>query len=173
MDLENAIIQLKNQGAAILSLAKDLSDAEARWKPAPEEWSILEVLNHLVDEERYDFRRHLHHILFTPDEPWPEIAPQEWVVEKKYNQQSLDQTRNNFKSEREKSIEWLKNLTDPNWEKTTKLPWGILSAGDMLASWLAHDLLHLRQLVELHYQLTILKSQPFKVDYAGKWVVLK
>jgi hypothetical protein len=39
----------------------------------------------------------------------------------------------------------------------------------MLASWLAHDLLHLRQLIELRYQLTKSNSTPFNVDYAGKW----
>lgn len=169
MNLENAVRQLGHQGKAILSLGKALSDEQARWKPAPEEWSILEVLNHLVDEEQLDFRRHLHHILFTPDEPWPKIAPQDWVVEKKYNQQSLAQTLNNFKSEREKSLEWLKSLGDIDWGKSIELSWGNLSAGDMLASWLAHDLLHLRQLIELHYQLTKSSSTPFCVDYAGQW----
>lgn len=169
MNLKNAITQLENQGKAILSLGKDLTNEQARWKPGPEEWSVLEVLNHLGDEEELDFRQHLHHILFTPDEPWPKIAPQEWVFEKKYNQQALDKTLNNFKSERQKSLEWLKSLTDPDWKKTVQLPWGNLSAGDMLASWLAHDLLHLRQLVELRYQLTKSSSAPFNQDYAGKW----
>lgn len=169
MNLENAVRQLDQQGKVISSLGTDLSDEQARWKPAPEDWSILEVLNHLVDEEKLDFRRHLHHILSTPDEPWPKIAPQDWVVEKNYNQQSLAQTNDNFKSERKKSLEWLKSLGDPEWSKSIELSWGKLSAGDMLASWLAHDLLHLRQLIELRYQLTKSSSTPFSIDYAGKW----
>ena len=169
MNLENAITQLRNQRTAILSMGRDLSNEQARWKPGAEDWSILEVLNHLVDEERLDFRRHLDHILFTPNEPWPKIAPQDWVLKKKYNQQALDQTLVNFEFERNKSIEWLMTLTDIDWTMTTQLPWGTLSAGDMLASWLAHDLLHLRQLVELRYQLTQSDSLPFSVEYAGKW----
>ena len=169
MNLENKTTQLENQGNAILLLGKDLTTEQARWKPSPEDWSILEVLNHLVDEDKFDFRRHLNHILFTPNEPWPRISPQDWVVAKKYNLLALDQTLDNFKSERENSIEWLKSLTDPDWEKTIKMPWGDLSAGDMLVSWLAHDLLHLRQLVALRYQLTDMESKPFNVDYAGKW----
>lgn len=67
MNLNDAISQLEHQGSAIISLGKGISMAQARWKPSPEDWSILEVLNHLVDEETLDFRRHLHHILFTPD----------------------------------------------------------------------------------------------------------
>lgn len=169
MDLEFAISQLQSQNKAILSLAEGLSIEQARWKPQSEDWSVLEVLNHLADEERLDFRRHLDHILFTPDYPWPEIAPQAWVIEKKYNQHRLDQTLNDFKFEREESLSWLSGLNNPNWDVVVQLPWGKISAGDMLASWLAHDLLHIRQLVELRYQLTLAKSLPYRVAYAGKW----
>ncbi len=169
MNLEKAVKQLNSQGKAILALGKGLSIEQARWKPGPEDWSILEVLNHLVDEEQLDFRRHLHHILYTPQEPWPEIAPQDWVIAKKYNLLGLDQTLKNFKSEREKSIDWLNSLNNPDWNLSIKLSWGKLSAGDMLASWLAHDLLHLRQLVDLRYHLTNSDSMPFNIDYAGKW----
>jgi len=169
MNLDKSVQQLENQGKAILALGKDLSIEQARWKPGPEDWSILEVLNHLVDEEQLDFRRHLDHILYTPQEPWPKITPQDWVIAKKYNLLGLDQTLDNFKSEREKSIDWLNSLANPDWNMSIKLSWGKLSAGDMLASWLAHDLLHLRQLTALRFQLTKSGSAPFNVDYAGKW----
>jgi hypothetical protein len=39
----------------------------------------------------------------------------------------------------------------------------------MFAAWVAHDLLHVRQLVELHYAYTVERNQPFLVDYAGGW----
>ena len=40
---------------------------------------------------------------------------------------------------------------------------------DLLASWVAHDLLHMRQLVELHWVYTIHQLEPYKVEYAGQW----
>lgn len=169
MEAEKAVEQLRYQGQAILALTGGLSEVEARNKPDPENWSILEVLNHLVDEEILDFRRHLGHILFTPDQPWPEIDPEGWVTEKNYNKFRLDETIQNFKAEREKSIAWLLGLSQPDWDAAISMPWGALSAGDMLSSWLAHDLLHLRQLVELRYQLTKNQCHPFDVTYAGKW----
>ena len=169
MNLDKSIIQLQTQGKAITALVKDLSIEDARWKPGPEDWSVLEVLNHLVDEEQLDFRRHLDHILFNPKAPWPEIAPQDWVIDKKYNQRELDQTLKAFKSERKKSISWLESLDQPDWEKKVQLPWGELSAGDLLASWLAHDLLHIRQLTALRYNLTLSHSLPYRIEYAGKW----
>jgi len=169
MNLEKCISQLENQGKAILALVHDLQIEQARWKPSPEDWSILEVLNHLVDEEQLDFRRHLHHILFTPDDAWPEIDPQSWIIAKKYNLSDLIKTLENFKSERDQSISWLAELKAPNWDATIQMAWGKLSAGDMMASWLAHDLLHLRQLVDLHYHLTLTNNFPYQVEYAGKW----
>ncbi|MBG0784585.1 MAG: DinB family protein [Anaerolineaceae bacterium] len=169
MDLQKAISQLTEQSQAILTLGAGFSLAEARWKPDPESWSVLEVLNHLVDEEVLDFRRHLDHILHTPEASWPSIDPQGWVAEKGYNQRNLEETLAQFKTERQKSLAWLGELQTPDWNSAVTMPWGSLTAGDMLASWLAHDLLHLRQLIELRYQITISRCDPYRVLYAGEW----
>jgi len=169
MDLQKAIQQLNKQGQAILALGAGFSQSEARWKPNPESWSVLEVLNHLVDEEILDFRRHLDHILHTPESPWPKIDPQGWVTEKQYNQRDLDNTIAKFRTEREKSLAWLGELETPDWDSAVSMPWGSLTAGDMLASWLAHDILHIRQLNELRYQITITRCEPYRVSYAGEW----
>lgn len=169
MNIDQAAAQLNWQGQAITTLAAGLTEKDSRFKPDPDSWSLLEVLNHLVDEEVLDFRRHLGHILFTPDKPWPEIDPEGWVTEKHYNETRLVNTLQNLKAEREKSIEWLCGLSTPNWDASVSMPWGSLSAGDMLASWLAHDLLHMRQMVELRYHLTAADSIPFCLEYAGKW----
>lgn len=167
--LKSAVAQLKNQGQAILHLAEGLSLEQARWKPDETSWSVLEVINHLADEEVLDFRRHLDHLLQTPKDPWPEIDPQGWVTSKHYNERQLDSSLIAFAAEREKSIAWLHTLSNPNWDSAALMPWGSLSAGDMLTSWLAHDLLHLRQLVELRYALTQNGGAPYSAEYAGAW----
>jgi hypothetical protein len=169
MHIRTACTQLESQGQAIITLANNLSNDEACWKPDPDSWSIIELLNHLVDEETLDFRRHLDHILHTPNQPWPEIDPMSWVTAKHYNQRHLDETLSNFKTERAESLTWLVALPHPNWDAQVTLPWGTLTAGDMLASWVAHDLLHLRQLVAIRYWLTAAASRPYQVGYAGKW----
>ncbi len=169
MEFQTACKQLKAQGQAILNLAGDLALEQARWKPDADSWSVLEVMNHLVDEEVLDFRRRLDHVLHTPDQPWPAIDPQGWVTSKHYNERPLEETLAAFSVEREKSIAWLQSLSNPDFDATVPMPWGSLSAGDLLASWLAHDLLHLRQLIELRYALTRDASAPFSVEYAGDW----
>jgi len=169
MNIQSAGNQLHTQRQAILHLAEGLSLDQARWKPDEKSWSVLEVMSHLVDEEVLDFRRHLDHLLHTPGDPWPEIDPQGWVTAKHYNERQLDATLAAFAAEREKSIAWLHSLNEPDLDSAATMPWGSLSAGDMLASWLAHDLLHLRQLIELRYALTQNGSAPYSVEYAGGW----
>ena len=71
MDLTYAIQELTHNAEAVERLARHASDQQARWKPAPEEWSLLEAINHLYDEERSDFRLRLDLTLHQPGTPWP------------------------------------------------------------------------------------------------------
>ena len=169
MKRTQAVSQLHHQGEAILSLCANVTETQARWKPDPKNWSIKDVLNHLLREERLDFRNHLGQIFYQGQDLPPEIAPKNRGKDKSEDADLLTQILLDFKAERETSIAWLNALKDPNWEATITFEWGSLSAGDLLASWLAHDLLHLRQLVALQYDLTVRDSQPFEVEYAGSW----
>lgn len=44
-----------------------------------------------------------------------------------------------------------------------------MTAGDMFASWIVHDLLHIRQLNKIQWLYTTDRLQPHQVDYAGPW----
>lgn len=44
-----------------------------------------------------------------------------------------------------------------------------MSAGDMFASWVAHDNLHIRQLTELRRARIARISKPHHIQYAGEW----
>jgi uncharacterized damage-inducible protein DinB len=170
MNLSSAIEQLTAHSASITQLCLAVSDEQARVKPAAQSWSILEVINHLYDEEREDFRQRIDLTLHQPDADWPPIDPAGWVTSRAYQQRDFRQSVASFAAEREQSIAWLQGLQDADWERSRTHPAGfVLHAGDLLGAWVAHDLLHLRQLVELHYHLATLQAQPYSVEYAGDW----
>ncbi|MGW8252051.1 MAG: DinB family protein [Anaerolineales bacterium] len=169
MNLEDYQAQMVQHSAAIRSLVEGVSDEQARWKPDPESWSILEVINHLYDEERQDFRVRLDYILHRPGETWPPIDPQGWVTSREYYKRDLGESLLNFLAEREISLLWLDELGSPDWQTSSPAPWGEITAGDMFAAWVAHDVLHLRQLVELHYAYLNQDAQPYSLQYAGDW----
>jgi hypothetical protein len=160
---------MAENAAAMQALVQGVTDQQARWKPDTESWSILEVVCHLLDEERSDFRVRLDLTLYRPGEPWPGINPQGWVTERRYNEQDLEASLAAFLQERDSSLAWLRSLAHPNWDRTYDAPWGPIAAGDLMAAWVAHDLLHTRQLVELRWALTRAELGPHSVDYAGKW----
>lgn len=158
------------RGAEIIrALTAGVTQTEARFKPNPDEWSILEVVGHLYDEEREDFRQRLDIILHRPTDKWPPIDPAGWVTARGYNERDLTENLANFLAEREKSLTWLQSLAAPNWEAEYVAPFGLIRAGDMLAAWVAHDTLHTRQLVELKHSRLLNLVEPFDVRYAGEW----
>lgn len=163
------LAQMAANAETIRRLVMGVSDAQARWKPDEISWSMLEVINHLYDEERADFRVRLNYILHMPDQDPPQIDPQAWVAERAYNERELTSSLTLFLQERENSLTWLRELDSPDWEATYTAPWGSIRAGDMFAAWVAHDLLHMRQLVELQYAWTKQQLAPYNVDYAGEW----
>jgi hypothetical protein len=169
MDLDYFVDRLEKNRGVFESLVRDVSVEQARWRPAPDKWSILEVVNHLYDEEREDFRQRLELVLADPAQPWPKIDPRGWVTARAYNERELDTSLNKFFAEREKSLAWLSQLSVPNWQNSNEGPNGTLTAGDLLASWLAHDFLHIRQLTRLHWQYVGAIADPYQTTYAGPW----
>ncbi len=169
MQFNSLYQELENSTEMIRTLLEGITQEEARMKPNAESWSILEVVCHLYDEEREDFREHLDLILHRQNEEWHRIDPQGWVIERKYNEQDFAEMQNKFFAEREKSLDWLQELPNPNWEKTYTSPYRFLKAGDMFASWVAHDNLHIRQLVELRRMRIEDITKPYEIEYAGDW----
>jgi DinB superfamily len=169
MNLDYFIERFAKNKAVFEALARGLSNEQVRWRPAPDKWSILEVINHLYDEEREDFRQRIALVLADPRQSWPSIDPRGWVITRAYNERDLDQSLDNFLAERDRSLVWLRQLSSPNWDNKNQGPNGTLAAGDLLAAWLAHDFLHTRQLARLHWQYTGVVAAPYQTTYGGPW----
>ncbi|MCI0551820.1 MAG: DinB family protein [Anaerolineae bacterium] len=169
MEFQTLYQELSYSTEMIRALLAGISQEEAQIKPNPESWSILEVVCHLYDEEREDFREHLDFILHRQHEEWHQIDPDAWVTEREYNKQSLIEMQEKFFAERWKSLEWLKGLSETNWDTTYTSQYGSIKAGDMFVCWIAHDNLHVRQITELRRNWIERMTQPYDIEYAGDW----
>lgn len=170
MQIEDARRHLAENSERIEALLRPVDEDTARRRPDEESWSAIEVINHLYDEEREDFRVRLDILLHRPDEPWPPINPPGWVTERRYIERSLAPSLQGFLSERAGSLAWLDGLANVDLKCSGPTPWGgTIRAGDMLAAWVAHDLLHMRQIVEVFWSLTEHAVQPYDNRYAGEW----
>lgn len=164
VNLDTIIHQLAGNAQAMRALALNLSAEQAQWKPGPETWSMAEVMEHIYNEERVDFRKHLGEMLSVPPQPWSAYRREELIPVK-----DCHAALEGFLREREESIAWLRGLVSPDWEAAQPAPWGAMHAGDVLVSWVEHDLLHLRQMVEVLYAWNAREAAPFVVQYAGDW----
>jgi len=165
--VEDAAARLAATAFVLEELVTGVDERQARWKPSPERWSILEVVNHLHDEEREDFRFRFKHLLESPEEAAPPIDPPRWAVERRYNEREIGPSLEAFLNERRYSLAWLETLDAPDLEATSAASGR--RAGDVLASWVAHDLLHVKQIAKLHYDYWAAAAAPYGVEYAGVW----
>ncbi|MBT5873150.1 MAG: DinB family protein [Candidatus Latescibacteria bacterium] len=168
MQTELIFKQMLQNMTTIKSLIAGISREQAFWKPAASSWSLVEVINHLADEEVEDFRTRLDLTLHSPNNEWPPIAPEQWVRDRGYNSRDSWESLQRFCRAREESVAWLKALPDPDWETATRIPGrDPMVAGALLLCWLAHDWLHIRQLTRLHYEYLRVTSSPHDLSYAG------
>lgn len=170
MDPHSLIGRLESGAIALAGVTAGLTTAQAAWRPEPGQWSLLEIACHLLDEEREDFRVRLDHTLHRPGEPWPSIDPAGWVQARDYAARDFTATMEAFAVERRRSLAWLRGLVQPDWDAAYVHPkLGTIRAGDLLASWCAHDVLHLRQMARWHWRRLQDTAGPFDTGYAGQW----
>ena len=164
-----AIIERLAQGSNALRTAASVANPnDARWKPVPEHWSILEICCHLLDEEREDFRPRLRSTIETPSAEWPPLVLDRVAEVRQYGQRDLTATLDEFMRERAASVAWLRSLGDADWSIAYVHPkLGPITAGDLLSSWAAHDALHLRQIAKRLHGLASRDAGSHSTRYAG------
>jgi hypothetical protein len=169
MEAHVIISKLRENKAVFESLLAGTIETEYLWKPGPDKWCLLEVLCHLYDEEREDFRARIIYILNGESYAMPSIDPVGWVDQRQYLQQDFGSKLSDLLSERDHSIELLSTLKAPNWTNAYQHPkLGRMTAGMLLSNWLAHDYLHFRQIARLKYGFLEVQSGE-DLSYAGAW----
>lgn len=169
MKHQKIIQELSRNKDIFNGLLNGASKEEYLWKLNTNKWCLLEIVCHLFDEEREDFRTRTKLVLQDPALPLPRFDPTAWPQERAYIQQNYNDKVYSFLNERDQSIHWLQSLKDPQWNNAYQHPkFGAMSASLFLANWLAHDYLHIRQILTLKYTyLEQLSGE--SLSYAGDW----
>ena len=161
-ELERNILLFNN-------LLKGIPSEEYLWKKSKNKWCLLEIVCHLLDEEREDFRKRLRHILENLKKDFDPIDPVGWVQKRDYLAKDYNTVLQQFLSDRNESIKWLNSLENPNWKNEHRHPTiGIMTAKLMLSNWLAHDYLHLRQIIKVKFDY-LKQHTKESLSYAGDW----
>ncbi|NNF34321.1 MAG: DinB family protein [Saprospiraceae bacterium] len=168
-DAHKIILDLERNKDIIYNLLKGTPEREYQFTEDEEKWSLLQVICHLRDEEVEDFRERVRSTLDDPSRPLNPIDPVGWVTSRTYSEQDYNQVLEDWKSEREKSITWLKNLENPQWNNAYQhQKFGPMSAKLFLCNWLSHDYHHIRQIITIK-RAYVIESTGESLRYAGNW----
>ncbi len=153
--------------ALLDALVGDLDAVTARTRPAQDEWSPVEIVCHLRDEETEDFCARVRAVLEGKTELAP-IDPVGWVEARRYREADLREVLEAIRTRRRASLDYLAGVDASR--LVASIPHrtaGRLSGLDFLAAWVAHDQLHLAQLSATLARLWADRWASQRVDYAG------
>ncbi|MFN7941528.1 MAG: DinB family protein [Thermoanaerobaculia bacterium] len=129
-------------------LMTELSDADARWIPAPGRFSVAEVLAHLAHSESHCYRTRLDRFLA---ESRPDFEPDDaQMYLDLYRDADPEDAFDDFEQQREDNLELLGGLPAGAGDRLAQhREFGEITLSQMLHEWALHDLGHIRQIAEL------------------------
>jgi len=154
--------------AILRGLMSGISDEDARWKPAPDRFSIAEVLSHLSHSEGQCYRQRVDRFL---SEERPEFEPDDaQMYLDLYRDADPEEEFADFEDQREDNLELLRGLpVEAGNRKALHRSAGEITLAQMLHEWALHDIGHIRQIAELvRARKYLAGAGPLGADYQLK-----
>ena len=149
--LDHAIDILRRTPATLRTLLQDLPDEWLRANEGPQTWSPFDIMGHLIHGEKTDWipraRMILEHGETRAFEPFDRFAMFEESKGK-----SLDDLLSEFERLRSETLRQLEqlNIAPALLSKRGRHPeLGEVTLGQLLSSWVVHDLGHIAQIVRV------------------------
>jgi hypothetical protein len=153
--------------ATLDALLSDLDDALWRARPAAAEWSPLEIVCHLRDEESEDFSARIRVVVDGGARFLP-IDPERWAMERNYREDDPRAALTAVKQRRRDNLAFLALVDPARLTHVVDQPkLGRMSGLDLAAAWVTHDSLHVAQLVSTLARTRADRWQGLRTEYAG------
>jgi len=144
----NALIESYGNAYNLLVEAlKEFPKEIWQWKPAPEKWSIHEVLIHITDSEANSFVR-CRRFIAEPGSGVYGYDENKWARNLNYHQQSIEDSLELFRWLRKASYDLIKTVPDELWNTATvqHSENGLVKFEDWLKTYEEHIPVHIRQM---------------------------
>jgi len=129
-------------------LMSELTDDDTRWKPAPDRFSVAEVLAHLSHSEGHCYKMLLDHFLAETRPTFEPDAAQTYL--ELYRDADPVDAFEHFEQQRETNVAYLRALScEAGNLVAVHQEVGEITLSQMLHEWALHDLGHIRQIAEL------------------------
>jgi len=123
-------------------------DALLRWRPAPEEWCVLEVVGHLIETEERGFAGRIRTILAEERPQFTTWDPSAVARERQDERRDPAELLAEFVRRRTAGIAIVETLKATDLDRGGDHPEvGFLTVNDLIHEWIHHDGNHLRQML--------------------------
>jgi len=138
---------LEQTNQALVEMVASLPEAALDFQAKADDWSIREILAHLVDDEVYVMRTRLTRMV---KEELPYLAPHDekkWYRERNTSRDARDELLADFALQRNASLNIIKMLRPSDWVRRGSQPeYGNFTAEEWLQRWVEHDVNHIQQI---------------------------
>jgi hypothetical protein len=118
-----------------------------RYRPAPGEWSVTEIVCHLRDVDREVHLPRLHSLLIQEEPFMPGVVSDNWATEREYWAQDGPRALEELRVARSELVALLPPAGDPAWERRGRHTFfGPTSFWELVCLILEHDELHVEQI---------------------------
>jgi DinB superfamily len=130
-------------------LIKGVSTSELRTRPAPEKWSMSEIIAHLADGEIVGAFR-MRFILGSPGSPVVAYDQDRWVTSGHYDKRDPEKSVELFRVLRQANLALLGSLKPEQWKDYgTHSERGQESIEHIVRMFAGHDINHLKQIEKI------------------------
>ena len=165
--LAGACRELARLPEILAAMLAGLDHALWRVRPAPKEWSPVEIVCHLRDEEVEDFGARVRVVLDGGD-AFARIEPERWAIERRYHEAEPEAALAVLLEQRAASLVLLGGVEPGRLARAIEQPQlGRMSGLDLVAAWVTHDRLHLAQLAATLARTGAHRWAPLRAEYAG------
>lgn len=147
LPMSEIVAVIDDSPAKLREAARDLSAEQLRWRPAPGEWSIKEVMAHLLKVEQDLFRPRLRRMVEEERPAFPPFDPDAWARERDHREGDFAEDWRRFAAVRAENVAYLRALP-PGAEERLGLSgwWGPVRLGEYATHMVEHDREHLAQI---------------------------
>lgn len=147
--MSQAIIDLQkfaNTQEQLRSAIVGLSDEQLHWKAAPDKWSIIEVLSHLVDHSMITSFR-IRKIVAELDAQLPAFDQDPWVSRSKANESTVEEVLTVYEALLAYNLLFFKRLSSEDWDRSgVNVKGKTFKLSELLAGFVNHVGVHLGQI---------------------------
>jgi DinB superfamily len=145
----HVVTRLERQIAETAAFLATFTPEQARWREAPGQWNVLEIVGHLADTERVFGYRALR-IARADPVMWTGVEFEDYAAVANFQERRLEDVVAEYAAVRGAFVALLRGLDAAAWQRRAPVDWTLRSVRAVAYAMAGHELHHLASIRRQH-----------------------